>query len=133
MFDYEVNERIRDLRKKKGWSKKHIAKMLNMKYTTYVRLEDSGNINTYMLKKFAEIFSIDVKFLLYGEIACNKFNKPEKIDTSLKNTQKLIIGYELSDMTLTVLEKNIIKIMRFFNKEDREKVLDLINQICNKN
>lgn len=138
-MDKEVNERIRQIRKDKGYTQEEIATLLGMKRNAYSQAEKVGNFDTLKIKKLAEFLNVDVKFLLYGETP-----KPEaetaqtlqeilQLVTKLSNTSinqpkepEICIGYKCSNITLSVMEMNIIEIIRGLNKEDLEEVNELL-------
>ncbi len=126
MFEKEVNERITKIRKQRKLSKRDIAKQLNIKYSTYVRTEAEGGIKTYTLKRLAEILDVNVREILYG----SDFKKEDK--PIPKSDITVIHGYKYKDDFISVMEFNIINILRNFNKTDRQKVLDLINELYSK-
>ena len=66
-MDKEINRRITYYRKKCGLSQREVAIKLGMKMNAYSRAEREGNIPCDMAMKLAEIFEIDIKFLLYND------------------------------------------------------------------
>ncbi len=112
----KINARVTYYRKTFGYTKRQMSEMLGIKYTTYVRTEQYGNISGKLLIKLAEIFKMDVRLLLYDEIPEEPKTEPQKPEepssetTDLKNTQPtIILGYKYINAQITVLENNILK------------------------
>ncbi|MBR6532838.1 MAG: helix-turn-helix transcriptional regulator, partial [Clostridia bacterium] len=121
--DYEVNARIRALRKKHKFTQEELGKMLGYKTSTYSQIERKGNIDTKLLKDLARIFDVDVKYILFGEIPEPKILTPEP---SKPPEPQIIIGYKLKNETLSVMEMSFIEEIRRLGKEDISEIGDII-------
>ena len=62
-----INERIRYFRRKLKYTQADVAKMLDMKISTYSQMERKGNITCETLIKLTNILKTDALTLLYGE------------------------------------------------------------------
>ena len=111
-MNLEINKRIKQIRKLLGYSQIKVAEMLGKKPSTYAQCEREGNITCDMLISLAEIFNIDVRILLYGEI-------PEQQTVS-------ITSEENNKIILTPKEENYIKIIRNLNSKRRKDVIKFI-------
>ncbi len=67
IYTREIRNRVIENRKIKGITKAEMADALGMCYSFYVRKEKYGTIEYDLLKKIAEILSVDITVLLYGE------------------------------------------------------------------
>ncbi len=86
----EINKRIIYYRKKRGLTQIEVAQKLGMKITTYSQAERENNITCEMAIKLAEIFNIDVKYLLYEDPSLEENRLLEKIDID-KELEKLCL------------------------------------------
>lgn len=104
-----INQRVAMYRKLLGYSQSQIAEMLGKKSSTYSQCERTGTFNCDTIISLAEIFNVDVRVLLYGEIP----------DTILPPPPPPKPKY-------TATEQNIIKIIRNLPKNKRDDVLNYI-------
>lgn len=65
MFD--INQRVKKMRKKHFFTQDRFAINLGIKTSTYSQMERSGNISAETLKKIAKLLDIDIRYFLYGE------------------------------------------------------------------
>ena len=86
-------------------------------------MERIGNIPAAIVRNIADIFAIDVRYFLYGEKYCDLRNetKPEETE-SKKDEQQLVLSRK---------EQEVIRLLRLFEKEEREEVHNLIGKIYN--
>lgn len=127
MFEKEVNARITEIRKQRKLSKKDIAERLNLNYSTYVRMESEGSINTDILKKLAEILEVDVRLILYGEVPKAEViylpAEPEK-----PKRPEIIHGYKFINESLSNMEMCFIRELRRLSLSDIQEIFDLIEK-----
>ena len=103
----EINKRVKAERIKQCYTQEKFAFLLNMNTTTYSQMERSGNISAKTLITIARILNVDIRYFLYGD----ETYKHEQIEKT-------------SDYTAQ--EESIIKILRNFNSQDRNDVLNYI-------
>ena len=122
----KINERIKMYRKKFNCSKKEMAHLLGLKYTTYCRMEEMGNISGEWLLKIAEVFSIDVRELLYDKIPENKnwVPLPPRSEPP-KNEPVVTIGYKYINDTITVMENLILKQLKRLSLSEQWEIFDI--------
>ena len=128
-MDLEVNARIRALRKKHKFTQAELGKMLGYKTSTYSQIERKGNIDTELLKNLCEVFNVDVKYLLFGEVPEPKIITPEPPKPP---QPEIIVGYKFVNETLSVMEMDFIKQLRHLKMEDISEIGDIINKKLHK-
>lgn len=117
-MSFEINQRVKTERIKKGYTQSQMANLLDMKCTTYSQMEREGNIHAETLIEIAKKLNVDIRILLYGEIK----NKSIKIKSHKKTKlERYYVTPKLTDN-----EKSIIKILRNFSKEKRDKCISFI-------
>lgn len=125
----EINARLTKYRRLKGYKKTEISAALGMKYTTYCNLEKNSNITGEFLLKAADLLKIDVRKLLYDEIP-KTYEEPDEGDNP--NTEKEpeekqpYICYKFENVTIPVMEMNILKLIRRLSLDDLEIILDIM-------
>ena len=62
-----INQRIFHIRKLRGYSQADMARMLNMRVSTYSQAERKGRIKVDFLVKIADVLEVDVGYLLTGQ------------------------------------------------------------------
>ena len=62
-----INQRIFHIRKLRGYSQADMARMLNMRVSTYSQAERKGRIKVDFLVKIADVLEVDVGYLLTGK------------------------------------------------------------------
>ena len=113
-MEENINSRIRKWRKQRGLTQTQMAKQLGMKSSTYSQCERVGKITCDQIISISEILKLDVGTLLYGEKKAKPpITPPQELD-------------------FTLMEKNIIKIIRNLKKQDRADVFEFIQQKYNK-
>ena len=109
-----INQRITKYRRFRGYTQAQMAEWLGMKPSTYSQCERVGKITCEQIISISEILKLDVGTLLYGE---------KKAKPPITPPQ---------EMEFTLMEKNIIKIIRNLKKQDRADVFEFIQQKYNK-
>lgn len=119
-----INERLRELRIKSGYTQVQIAKILNIDRSTYSYYEiGKTSPDVSMLITLAKIFNIQINDLLADEgtpeVVADSGLKASFLQ-SKKNTSHI---YELSSD-----EKILVGAFRACNAEQRERIIDHINE-----
>ncbi|MBR4910024.1 MAG: helix-turn-helix domain-containing protein [Clostridia bacterium] len=130
-----LNKRISTYRKLAGYTQQTAADALGIKKTTYARMELHGNPTPDMLVKIAKLYNVSPMLLLFG-IDSNRFEDSKPDDPPMRlsdNNINLFRPTTVTEITLTVNEKNCIKICRKLSKEQRSEVMDFINKLYNSN
>ena len=141
MYDI-YNKRVAKYRRFVDLTQKEVAERLGMKSSTYSQLERKGRIGVEQLIKIAEILGVDISLLLYDE------KKPNYIEKEIKPEEEklsdiITFGQEPrlpiidappkkpiidEPLTITKMEESYIKILRKLKKDDRDEVIDLLEQ-----
>ncbi len=115
-----INKRIKYYRKKAGYLQSDIAKILNMKYDTYSKLERKGNIDCKTLIKISEILHINPLYLLYNR---EEIILPDENDITYKPVD--FVG--LPNFTANdIYEKFAVLAMRNFSQKRKEQLYQFI-------
>lgn len=123
-MDLEVNARLKKLRKENGFTQAQIGKVLGMGQNAYSSLEQRGRVNTLVLKRLAEFYDVDVKYILYGEeTEAPQITEPPKIKPC---KPEIIVSYSSEEFQISVMESLIIETIRNLNEKDKQEVLDVI-------
>ncbi|HEX2986359.1 MAG TPA: helix-turn-helix transcriptional regulator [Caproiciproducens sp.] len=119
-----INERLRELRLKSGYTQSQIAKILNIDRSTYSYYEIGKTMpDINVLLKLSKIFNIHINELLADE------GHPEGVSDigpspnflhSRKNTSHI---YELSNQ-----EKELVGAFRVCSQIDQQKILEFIKK-----
>ena len=81
-----LNERIKNLRKEKGWTQLKLAEQLNITDKAVSKWERGKSLpDITLLSKLAEIFEVEVEDILSGEI--NKSNNDINVDELMEELQ----------------------------------------------
>ena len=112
----EINKRIIYYRKKCGLTQIEVAQKLGIKSTTYSQTERENNISCEMAIKLAEIFNIDVKYLLYENPRLEENRLLEKFDID-KELAKLCLPYK----PMLAMDGNETQLLTMFKKCKAEK------------
>lgn len=139
-MDLEINKRITECRKKAGIKKTEMARLLNIKYTTYCNMENTGKrIKFEIIEHMAEIFGVDKNYLIYGEKQQYDFTplEPKGVvvespnrGTSPFETQELpVIKYSHGEFDCSSEEKALVLVYRSLPPQKKQMVRDLIDNI----
>ncbi|MBR4973329.1 MAG: hypothetical protein IKY45_02560 [Clostridia bacterium] len=109
-----INQRITKYRRFRGYTQAQMAEWLGMKSSTYSQCERVGKITCEQIISISEILKLDVGTLLYGE---------KKAKPPITPPQ---------EMEFTLMEKNIIKIIRNLKKQDRAELISIIEKYYKK-
>lgn len=114
-----VNQRIRHYRKKLKYTQADVAKMLDMKISTYSQMERMGNITCETLIKLTDILKTDALTLLYGEkMLCKEIPKIEEIKKDIDGIPMLIAD--------DLYEKFAVIAMRNLSHNSKQEVYGFI-------
>ena len=112
----QIGDKIRQLRKKRGWSQDELATKINANGRHLSRYENNKNLpTTEVLIKLSNIFNVSIDYLI--------FNNFPKTPLWFKQYDLIAKLYELIDKL-----KNIDDIA----KNDKETLIALINKIIKK-
>lgn len=119
-----INERLRELRIKSGYTQRQIAKILNIDRSTYSYYEIGKTMpDITVLLKLSKIFNIPISEMLEDE------NIPENVaDSGVKNhyyhsKKNASHIYELSSE-----EKDLVGTFRVCSLEEQNAILKLVKQ-----
>lgn len=121
-YNMEINKKVKELRKKRGYIQQQIAEILGMKTSTYSQMERSGKIPVQIILKLADVFNVEAIEIMVPE------NSGLMIDPSNKPFAKLAQDAVKSEdffeekLVLTNREENAIIMLRNLSAEDREKI-----------
>ena len=122
-----ISKRLAQFRTLAGYTQKTAAEAIGMNKNSYARMERTGNPKLDVLKQLADLFHVTTNDILYGKMPFGitgtdnshiSFKDPGPEHTTIDTTPDNII--------LTANEKNIIKLCRALNKEQRRDVIDFI-------
>ena len=117
---HEINQRIKNRRKKLGIRQKKVAKFLGIKESTYSQMERTGNITCETAVKLARMFDTNLDSLILGI---------EKDEYPPKEEKKEKINLTIEDeFIITPNEKSILTVLRNFTKQDREECIAFIEK-----
>lgn len=112
-----INERIRHFRKRLKYTQADVAKMLDMKISTYSQMERKGNITCETLIKLTDILKTDALTLLYGE------NYEESNVNSKEITAEPVdLSWVQPLVADDVYEKAAVIAMRSFSHEKKQEL-----------
>lgn len=121
----EINKRVYEARKKKGFTQKIMAEKMGLNETTYSQMEREGEIKAHRLVQIAEILQVNILDLLYGK---------EPDTSALPNrvgfAQSAFPEDQIADFEPFILKKqeeNFIKVLRSLSKEDRNEVIAFLD------
>ena len=111
-----IHEKIRELRKEKGWTQAELAKKLDMHPVNMTKLEQGKNMpSADTLIRLSDIFNVSIDYLLSDEVQkrvstmlkdkelLEAFSKVERMDQKAKEIVKelldsFIIKHQIGDM-----------------------------------
>lgn len=124
MMKIRINERLRELRIKSGYTQNQIAKILNIDRSTYSYYEIGKTTpDVSVLMTLAKVFNISISELLADESATHSVadSKAKRAYLSGKKNSSHI--YELSPQ-----EKELVGLFRTCTDEQKEKLLGCIKK-----
>lgn len=129
-----VNSRIREARKKKGYTQAQLAEFINMKCSTYSQMERQGSISVERALEIAKILDADEDYILLGKQKENLFDKDSISPTVLTANEPQSFLEQIKsgqdELILTHNEKNIIKNLRMLKPKDKAEIIKFIESKC---
>lgn len=126
------NKRLKDARKRAGYTQEAAADKLNMKRNTYARMERLGNPTFDELIKITSLYNVSADWLLYGEAECrgdSKDNYELYTKTPMRLAQNTMPTANLP-FTISPYELKCLKLLHLVRKkQNRDAVLSFINDI----
>ena len=112
-----IGDRLRQLRKEKGYEAQYVAKLVNVTKSAYSGYENNRNMPSYdVLDKLANIFNVSTDYLL-GRNEIPRMLSDEEAEA-------------LADRIIEILiEKGKIERGEVLSKEKREKILKEIDAL----
>ena len=116
----ELHEKIKKLRKERGWSQAELAQKLGVHISHVSKLEKGRySPSLDVLKKLVEAFSVPPDFFLYGSI--DEYGNMELENKTFFEKMKMVEDLDESDRVIIigVIDAFLVKkrIMQFVNKE----------------
>ena len=124
-----INKRIATYRKLAGYTQQSAADALGLKKNTYARMELHGNPKPELLAKLAKLYKVSVSRILLGDDETKSAETNDEIGFMRLSEPPHRFAGQRTDITLTLNEKNCIKVCRELSKEDRDRVMAFINKI----
>lgn len=128
-----INERIFNYRKRAGLTQEQAAERMDMKTSTYAKMELKGKIDSEKLLKLAELFGVTPEILLCGDESVNnkenyqhKLGRDQDRDNILRQEPPKIA---VTEYIPTNRELSAMKIIHNLPKNVRNKVFDYIEKI----
>ena len=107
----EVADRVKALRNAKGISQEKMAALMELSYTTYVKIENAQHgLSIKNLMKLRDLLSVKTDVILYGET-----------DSNLTFTEFIEFANFFNTDNLTALQKNIQKVIEIKEKKSKVK------------
>ncbi len=129
-MDNNVNARIREMRKKRGYTQAELGERVGLKCSTYSQMERNGKISVEMAIKLADVLEVERDYITYGKSPSKelKFTHTEQTILPANDTQSFLnqIKNGEEQLILSVKEKNIIKNFRSLSEADKKEILALI-------
>lgn len=133
-----INETIRQMREKQGWTQEIMAEKMNMSVNGYANLErGQGKVDWEKLKQLAEIFNINLVQLVEAEqkglvvhqtlsFQSENINASGNYQKNYSNHKDLIFELEKHELTISYLKELLNQ------KDDEIKVLkELVSSLQN--
>lgn len=117
-----INERVARWRNERNMTQADLADKMGLKCSTYSQMERNGNITAEKLLIIEKELNLPQGTLLYGE------ELVPKTDSTLTLSEPKLQFPQEETLLLTNNEKNYIKILRQIPKEDRNEVLNVLQQ-----
>ncbi len=121
-YNMEINKKVKELRKKRGYTQQRIAEILGMKTSTYSQMERSGKIPVQIILKLADLFNVEAIEIMdpeNSELIIEPSNK-----SYVRLAQETVKDEDFFEekLILTNREENAIIMLRNLSAEDREAV-----------
>ena len=118
----EMGTRMKELRKKRGWTQQHIAKKLDKKVTTYSGWENSNRLPpTEMVPEIARALECTIDYL-YGRTTEPNKTLADEIMTLNEAEIKILRGMKFTQEELENLTEEQIREIRSFIEYQLTKI-----------
>ena len=132
-YNMNVNKKVKELRKKNGFTQSQMAELLGKKISTYSQMERTGKIPIHIIVQLAEILKVEVTDILGVENkeanvgAVTETENPLILDsvnsgTISFNSPTILLDPIEERLTLTNREENAIIMLRNLSVSDREEI-----------
>ncbi len=135
----EVNKRITECREKAKMSKKQVAELLGMKYTTYCRMEkEAKRIDVQEAERIAEVLGVSAEYILYGnknydftplEQKILIAESPNRGKSPFDPPTPPVVKYTPNEFICSSEEKALITIFRTLNLNEKKEVRDFLDRL----
>ena len=120
-----INQRIRRLRKEKGYTQAEVANYLKLKVSTYSQMERKGRINSDIITKLSEVLDTKPLVILYGEDYCEN-PKDQPCELIEKAEKKIDIPEIPFIITNDLYEKITVIAMRRLSAQDNKEIYNFV-------
>ncbi|RKD23730.1 helix-turn-helix domain-containing protein [Caminicella sporogenes] len=118
-----IGDRLKKLRKEKGFEAQYVAKKINVAKSTYSGYENNKSVPNYdILKKLADLFDCTTDYLL---------GRTDRKEVAVMEGEE--IPKELRDVGVEYLEVNRIAKEKGFTPEDIREIIETVERIKNNN
>ncbi len=137
----EINERIRYYRELKKLSQEALGEAVGLAGNAFSKREREGNFKVEEIIDIAKFLDIDPDLIIYGEEKKVEYEMTPAIpkpvvfsDPSKDNPfappqePEILFGYKFDDMTLSVVEKQIIDCYRGLSEKNQQDFLEMLNK-----
>lgn len=133
-YNMNVNKRVKELRKKNGYTQSQMAELLGKKISTYSQMERTGKIPIHIIVQLSEILKVEVTDILgvedkeanVSEVteAANPliFDSVNSGAINLNAPPTILFEPVEERLTLTNREENAIIMLRNLSVADREEI-----------
>jgi len=129
----QLHEKIKSLRRSKGWSQEQIAEHLSMSASAYGSIErGETNVNFSRLEQLAEIFQMDLSSLLSKDITSSNFIGAVGTDITdcchnwhinSPSNESEELSHQLKEKDLVIAQKDVeIEYLKQQNADLREMI-----------
>lgn len=121
-----IGERLKELRKQRGYSQEDVAKLLGIGRTTYLKYESGENKPSRKLKELASLFGVTTDYLLGREPA--PAGRPAASESARERRDERDVQRRLESIREDLANADGLAFMRGeqMTEEDRELLLDAI-------
>ena len=120
-----LNQRVALVRRFMGYSQNYMAEYFGMKNSTYSQKERKGTIDCDFLIKYCDLFDIDIRLMLYGEVPPTE---PIYITVPAEPPK----SNPMPEFKLSKREENLLSILSNFSAKKRNLVYEFVDQLRKK-
>jgi len=108
----EIADRVKTLRSAKGISQEKMAALMDLSYTTYVKIENAQHgLSQKNLMKLRDLLSVKTDVILYGDT-----------DSDVTFDEYIELAKFFNADNLTALQSNIQKVIDIMQKKSKVKM-----------